>query len=115
MDSLTIKKPSYPGDSIKEFFGTIFTWFPSQKQSKKKIRILRQIEDSSVTLIGLGWIGSYTMDSLVQAGIGRIIGIDPNDVKREDADLGNFNREDIGKSRCDALNNKYSQYQISIR
>lgn len=65
-----------------------------------KINVLK---NKTVLLIGLGGVGSYTFESLVRCGIGKIIVVD-NDV----VDTTNLNRQLL------ALNTNIGKYKVDI-
>ncbi len=70
----------------------------------------RCLQDSSVAVIGLGGVGSYTAEALCRAGVGRICIIDFDDIC-----LTNINRqlhaleETIGKSKVQVMAGRLQQ------
>lgn len=97
---------SYVGDDSKEFSGTIFTKFPFKKKKLRDSKKEKKIGEYSVTLIGIGWIGSFVLESLLQAGLRKITIIDNMKVTKDDINLGAYYGKDIGNKRYEALTNK---------
>lgn len=91
----------YTGSELREFTSTYITRFLLREPDyMEKHEQLRKLKDSSLTLIGLGSIGSHVLYSLAPLGIGKIRVIDGHIVNLEDVKLGFFHKEDIGKQRC---------------
>lgn len=101
---------SYAHDDLREFSGLIFTGFPPKMKIVKRHGQLRKIKQSSLTLVGLGSIGSYVLPSLVQAGIGKIRVIDHDKVKKKDVELGSYSKNDVRKSRCKVFQDRLHRF-----
>lgn len=74
-----------------------------------------RLENSCVVLIGLGGIGSNVLMQLAGAGVGRLIGVDPDDVE-----LSNLNRQflftesDIGNGKADVAAHEIAKRNSSV-
>jgi molybdopterin/thiamine biosynthesis adenylyltransferase len=82
-----------------------FASFETEKILRE--RYLEKLENATVTILGIGGIGSWLAESLVRSGVGRLQLIDPDIV-----DLSNLPRQalysenDIGKFKVEAAKDK---------
>lgn len=76
----------------------------------------RRLGDATVCLIGLGGLGSWVALALASAGIGRIVGVDGDDVE-----LSNLNRQilfteaDVGRRKAPAAAAHLSAFNSTLR
>jgi len=90
----------YTGSELREFTSIYITRFlPRELNHKETQEQLSKLEESSLTLIGLGSIGLHILCSLAPLGVGKIRSIDPRTVSHEDVNRGFFHKDDIGKKQ----------------
>lgn len=101
----------YTGSELREFTSMYITRFlPRERDHAEKQDQLRKLKDSSLTLIGLGSIGSHVLYSLAPLGIGKMRIIDHHTVNPEDVKLGFFRNEDLGKQQCTVYQRIFHQF-----
>lgn len=82
-----------------------------ETDSNPAIKMLENLYNSSVVVIGNGGVGSWVVQNLLQLGVGEIIGVDSDTV-----DISNLNRTaifspgDIGLKKCDVISKYCRKY-----
>ncbi len=76
--------------------------------------INRKIFSSTVTIIGIGGLGSYLSEILARMGVKKIILVDFDKVEEKNLNRQNFILEDIGKYKVDAIEKRLKSIRNDI-
>jgi thiazole/oxazole-forming peptide maturase SagC family component len=94
----------YTGSELREYTSIYITRFLTKEQDHiTKHDTLVKLKDSSLTLVGLGSLGSYVLLALAPLGIGKIRAVDHRTVNHHDVKHGFFLSEHLGEQRCAVL------------
>ncbi|BFI73601.1 adenylyltransferase [Nanoarchaeota archaeon] len=78
------------------------------------IENFKKIQNSSVTIIGIGGLGSWLSEFLVRIGIKKIIIVDFDIVEEKNLNRQNYLSKDIGRLKIDALEKRLKSIREDI-
>ena len=79
------------------------------------MEISKDLGNSSITLVGLGTLGSYVLRSLIEVGIRKIKIIDPDQVDEREISLGFYAEEDLGRLHCDVWQKRFDELTMKVQ
>lgn len=101
----------YTGSELREYTSIYITRFLTKEQDHiTEQDTLVKLKDSSLTLVGLGSLGSYVLLALAPLGIGKIRAIDHRTVNHRDVKHGFYLSEHLGEPRCTVLQKIFDKF-----
>lgn len=101
----------YTGSEIREYTSIYITRFLQNKQAQTAhIKPLKQLKNASLTLIGLGTLGFYTLSNLLQFNIPKIRVVDDYIITAADSQQRRFPKDTVGKQRYTVYQTLFDDY-----
>ena len=106
----------YNKESINEKYSRQISFIDELTESwDETIKLQKKIENSTVSVFGVGGIGTWVVNGLSQIGVGNIRIIDPDKVSLSNLNRQLFfNEEDIGKYKVDVIKAKIYGTKIFV-
>lgn len=77
-------------------------------------KVLDEIHQLQIVVIGVGTMGSYATDGLVKLGVGKLTLIDADRVEAKNISAQNYTSNDIGSFKVDCLASKYEAEPVDL-
>lgn len=88
--------------------------FTSSLTDRIELGLVKALSTSSITLVGLGSVGSYMAEQLIRSGVGTITLIDPDVVEASNISRTVYTLHDLNQNKTDALTSRLKQINPNV-